>query len=74
MDDFDTTWLDGVAKGCGADALTPEVIAALLDAAGRAARATDDRRNAPLACFIAGLALGRSGDPLTPASVAALVP
>lgn len=74
MDDFDTTWLDGIAEGCGVDALTPEVVGALLDAAGRAARATDDRRNAPLACFLAGVALGRSGDAVTPGSVAALVP
>lgn len=38
MDDFDTTWLDGVAASAGVDALTPEVVEALLDAAGRAAR------------------------------------
>ncbi|MFN8103725.1 MAG: DUF6457 domain-containing protein [Acidimicrobiia bacterium] len=74
MNDFDTTWLDGVATNCGVDALTPEVIDALLDAAGRAARATDDRRNAPLACFIAGLALGRKGDAATPTSIGDLVP
>lgn len=74
MDDFDTTWLDGVARSSDVDTLTPELIDALLDAAGRAARATDDRRNAPLACFIAGLALGRKGEAVTPASIGDLVP
>ncbi|MBX7160275.1 MAG: hypothetical protein K1X95_08295 [Acidimicrobiia bacterium] len=73
MDDFDTTWLDGVAASAGVDALTPEVVEALLDAAGRAARETDDRRNAPLACFVAGLALGRRGEAVTADSVAAIV-
>ena len=53
--------------------LTPEVVEALLDAAGRAARETDDRRNAPLACFVAGLALGRRGESVTADTVAGFV-
>lgn len=75
MDDFDCTWLDQLAASAGVEALTPETIDALLDVAARAARATDDRRNAPLACFLAGVALGRRGEgEATAEAIAALVP
>lgn len=74
-DDFDRTWLDSLAASAGVEALTPEVVDALLAVATRAARATDDRRNAPLACFLAGLALGRRGEgEATADAIAALVP
>ncbi|MCC7076637.1 MAG: hypothetical protein IT198_05880 [Acidimicrobiia bacterium] len=57
-DDFDSTWIDSFADAQNLGRLTPEAAAALLDLAGEAAHGSGDRRNAPLACFFAGLGLG----------------
>jgi len=42
--------------------LTDDDVAALLELARAAAHDSGDRRNAPLACFLAGVALGRNPD------------
>jgi hypothetical protein len=57
---------DRIADETGVDSgtlsLTEGEIAALLDLARVAAHDSGDRTNAPLVCFLAGLALGRSSD------------
>lgn len=54
---------DRLAAEAGIDAaaleLTDEQVVALLDLARVAAHESGDRTNAPLACFLAGVALGR---------------
>lgn len=62
------TWLeaarDRIAAAAGVDAaglaLSDDDVTALLDLARVAAHESGDRRNAPLACFLVGVALGRS--------------
>lgn len=60
-EDFDSSWIDRFADEEGVARLTPDQIDALLSLAGRAARDSDDRRNAPMSCFLRGLQLGRAG-------------
>lgn len=60
-DDFDSSWIDGFAIEAGVGPLTPEQVDRLLSLAGRAAHDSGDRRNAPMACFLRGLQLGRAG-------------
>lgn len=59
-DDFDTSWINEFAAAAGVDPLDDEQIAALLALAGDAAHSSGDRRNAPISCFLRGLALGRA--------------
>lgn len=73
-DDFDSTWIDRFADTQELDRLTPEAVAALLDLAGEAAHGSGDRRNAPLACFFAGLGLGLSDEAATAESVKRFMP
>ena len=55
---MDLSWI----RAFGGDVpLDQERVDALLDLAAYAAHDSDDRRNAPLACFLRGLELGRSG-------------
>ncbi len=58
---FDTSWLKEYAGDLGVEPLDPEAIEAVLTLAGDAAHDTGDRRNAPIACFLAGYLLGRHG-------------
>jgi hypothetical protein len=55
---------DRIATASGADAstldLTDADVGVLLDLARVAAHGSGDRTNAPLACFLVGVALGRS--------------
>lgn len=61
-------WLESargrIAEASGVDTarleLTDEDVAALLDLARVAAHESGDRTNAPLACYLVGLALGRN--------------
>jgi hypothetical protein len=46
--------------GAGELGLTDDDVTALLDLARVAAHESGDRRNAPLVCFLVGLALGRN--------------
>lgn len=63
-------WLDsarqriGTATGISEDhlALSESQVEALLDLARVAARDSGDRTNAPLVCFLVGLAVGRDQD------------
>lgn len=72
-------WLDaaagrlaGVSGGDAAGfALSEADIAALLDVARVAAHESGDRTNAPLATFLVGVALGRSGGDLPGLAAAA---
>lgn len=73
-DDFDSTWIDGMASAQELERLSQEAIDALLDLAGEAAHGSGDRRNAPLACFIAGLGLGQSDMPVTADNVKRFMP
>jgi len=65
-------WLRSVADRLSASTgvdrdeleLSPAEIEALLDLAGTAAHETGARTNAPLTCFLVGLARGRTGAPL----------
>jgi hypothetical protein len=64
------TWLeaarDRIAAAAGLDAagltLSDDDVTALLDLARVAAHESGDRRNAPLACFLVGVALGGAAD------------
>ncbi len=69
-DDLDLNWINGFAARHDLDGLTPELVDALLDLAGRAAHDTGERRNAPLACFLAGLALAGGARAVTAAAIA----
>jgi hypothetical protein len=60
-DTLDMDWITAFARTEGLEPLTPELVDALLDLAGRAAHGSGDRRNAPLSCFLAGLRFGRDG-------------
>lgn len=60
-DELDRDWISAFARTEGLEPLTPELVDALLDLAGRAAHGSGDRRNAPLSCFLAGLRIGRDG-------------
>lgn len=55
---------DRIAEASGVDAaqlaLSDEDVAALLDLARVAAHESGDRTNAPLACYLVGLALGQA--------------
>jgi hypothetical protein len=63
-------WLESarerIASAAGVEAatldLTDDDVAELLELARAAAHDSGDRRNAPLACFLAGVALGRNPD------------
>ena len=59
-DDLDTAWIDEFAAQAGVESLDDAQIEALLALAGDAAHGSGDRRNAPISCFLRGLALGRS--------------
>lgn len=59
--DFDTSWIDEFAGRCKVANLADDTTTALLDIAAEAAHGSGDRRNAPLACFLAGFALGQAG-------------
>ena len=60
-DDFDPAWITAFAERLGLEPLDPAQHDALLSLAGRGAHDSGDRRNAPLACFLAGLRLGTDG-------------
>ena len=51
-------WLAQRARALGADDLTPDEIALLLDLAGYAAHESGARTNAPLLCYLVGRAQG----------------
>ncbi len=53
---FDTTWIDEFADRLGMERLTRDRIDELLEMSGDAAHTSEDRRNAPLACYLTGLA------------------
>jgi hypothetical protein len=58
-------WIAARARALGADDLTPEEIALLLDLAGHAAHESGARTNAPLLCYLLGRSQGgRSLDDL----------
>jgi len=57
-DDFDPAWITAFAEQLGLEPLDDAQRDALLSLAGRGAHGSGDRRNAPLACFLAGLRLG----------------
>lgn len=62
-------WLEGAAArlelaGRGGGGVTDEEAAALLELARVAARESGDRTNAPLVCYLAGLAHARAGGSL----------
>lgn len=63
--DFDQEWITQFAATAAVDPLDGEMVDALLELAGRAAHTSGDRRNAPLAAFLAGLRLGRDGTAVT---------
>lgn len=69
-DDLDLNWINDFAARQELDALSPDVVDALLELAGRAAHDTGERRNAPLACFLAGLALGSTDRAVDAATIA----
>jgi hypothetical protein len=54
---------DAFAAATGAHPLTEEEADALLELAKRVARSGDDRRAAPLVCYLAGQLLGGKADP-----------
>lgn len=58
---FDLGYIDALAQRLDVDPIADDVVAALLDLAGDAARDSGDRRNAPISCFLVGLALGAGG-------------
>ncbi|MEZ5102233.1 MAG: DUF6457 domain-containing protein [Thermoleophilia bacterium] len=64
MDDWLTAARDRLAAAAGDDpaayGLTQAEVDALLDLARVAAHESGQRTNAPLACFLAGVALGRN--------------
>lgn len=64
MDEWLGPARDRIAAATGLDAteldLTDADVVALLDLARIAAHESGDRRNAPLACYLLGLALGRA--------------
>jgi hypothetical protein len=64
MHEWLETARDRIAAAADVDAagldLTDDDVARLLDLARVAAHDSGDRRNAPLACFLVGVALGRS--------------
>jgi len=62
LQDAETRIAVRVGDEPGQYALGEEEIELLLALAGTAAHASGDRTNAPLATFLAGLALGRHGD------------
>lgn len=61
-DDFNSDWINDFASRNDLGALDSQTVDALLDLAGEAAHGSGDRRNAPLACFLAGIALGRGDE------------
>lgn len=54
---------DRIAASAGLDPLTEEEARALLALARRVAHTSDDRRAAPLVCYLAGRVLGSSAAP-----------
>jgi hypothetical protein len=54
---------DRIAASAGLDPLTGEEARALLALARRVAHTSDDRRAAPLVCYLAGRVLGSSAAP-----------
>lgn len=66
MDQWLESARDRIAAAAAIDAAGLELsdadVAALLELARAAAHDSGDRRNAPLACFLAGIALGRNPD------------
>jgi hypothetical protein len=53
---------DAVSGRTGARALTPDEATALLALARRVAHVSDDRRAAPLVCYLAGQVLAEEAD------------
>lgn len=66
MDDWMNAARDRLASAVGDDAagydLSADDVRVLLDLARVAAHESGDRTNAPLACYLVGLALGRHPD------------
>lgn len=58
---LDRSWIDRFAAAAGVEPFADGVADELLALASTAAHGSGDRRNAPLACFLAGLRLGRDG-------------
>jgi hypothetical protein len=55
-------WLTKAAEAIGIDrALRPDEVATILDLARIAAHESGDRTNAPLLCYLVGLAAARDG-------------
>jgi hypothetical protein len=52
-------WLTARARALGVDELAQEEISTLLNLAGDAAHESGSRTNAPLLCYLVGLAAGR---------------
>ncbi len=64
---LDLTWINRLGSELGLDPLDQAQVDALLRIAADAAHDSGDRRNAPMACFLTGLRLGRDGADPTPA-------
>lgn len=71
-DEFDRSWIDAFAASLGQEPLSDELIESLLALAGRAAHGSGDRRNAPLACHLAGRRVAASSEPTTPEVIDAM--
>lgn len=69
---FDSSFIDAFASRIGVESIDIDVVSALLELAGDAARDSGDRRNAPITCFLAGVLLGAGGGAVTAASVSSL--
>jgi hypothetical protein len=54
-------WLTSAAEALGVEGLRPGEVDALLELARVAAHESGDRRNAPLLCYLVGLAAAREG-------------
>jgi hypothetical protein len=54
-------WLTSAAEALGVEVPSPGDADALLDLARVAAHESGDRRNAPLLCYLVGLAAARTG-------------
>jgi hypothetical protein len=54
-------WLAARARALGVDDLSPEEISMLLNLAGDAAHESGARTNAPLLCYLVGVARGTGG-------------
>jgi hypothetical protein len=55
-------WLTAAAERIGAEGVSARDAEALLDLARIAAHTSGDRRNAPLLCYLVGVAVGRGAD------------